>query len=818
MNGQDRDKSKEALLDELVGLRRQILGLKSAVAERYKVEERLQESQRRLATLISNLPGIAYRCRSGPDWVIEFVSHGCLELTGYLPSDLIHNQKISFSQIIHPDDRESAWASIASALKENRPYQLTYRVRTASGEEKWIWDQGRGVYHPQGELEAFEGLMTDITRKKISEEALREVSQFNQQIITHAQEGIVVYDRDLRYVTWNPYMEKLSGLPGSDVLGKLPQEVFSLIEARGHYVLSEESRQAIFQALRKALTGETVSLPDVPYFVKAAGEFGWASGRYGPLRDAQGEVTGVIATIHVVTERRRVEEALRENQRMLATLMSNLPGLAYRCRNDRDRTLEFASEGCLQLTGYSPNDLIGNQMTSYAHLIHPDDRESLWNEVQEAVRDHRPFRLVYRIRTAGGTICWVWEQGRGVFSPDGSLLALEGFITDITDRKRTEEEVLKTQKLESLGLLAGGIAHDFNNILTGILGNVSLAKMRMDPQDRLYRRMEEAEKAALRAKDLSHQLLTFAKGGAPIKRVVSLRSLLKEGAEFALRGSNVRCEFSLPQDLWTVYVDIGQINQVIHNLVLNAKESMPAGGVVRIEGENADIRGSAQGIPIPDGRYLRIAVRDEGAGIPKEHLTKIFDPYFTTKDKGNGLGLSTSYSIIRRHGGYMTAESEVGIGTTFWMFLPATAEEAVDGPVRSPKTILRGKGRILIMDDEALVRDVAAEMLLQVGYEVEAVRDGAEAVAIYKKAKASNQPFDAVIFDLTVPGGMNGQEALDKLREIDPGVRAIVSSGYSNDPIMADYKIHGFHAVVVKPYQLDQLSSILYDVLGPVRD
>lgn len=371
---------------------------------------------------------------------------------------------------------------------------------------------------------------------------------------------------------------------------------------------------------------------------------------------------------------------------------------------------------------------------------------------------------------------------------------------------RLEREIQRAQRLESLGLLAGGIAHDFNNILTGVLGNISLCRTLVAPSDPIHERLLEAEKALLRARDLTAQLLTFARGGMPVKKPSDLRDLILESATFVLRGSRSKCEFDLPDDLWPVEVDPGQISRVIENLVLNADQAMPEGGVITIRAQNLlDPGGSL--------RRVQVSVTDHGVGIPEEHLEHLFDPYFTTKKGGRGLGLATCYSILRHHGGSISVESRVGHGSTFSLVLPATTAT----PPRTRDSgdgIPRGHGRVLVLDDEPLVRSVATQILGHLGYEAVAVADGREAVAHYRQARESGRPFDLVVLDLTVPGGVGGVETLDLLRRLDPEVRAVVSSGYSSDPIMADYPKHGFRGVVAKPYTVGEMGRMLREVLA----
>jgi signal transduction histidine kinase/ActR/RegA family two-component response regulator len=383
---------------------------------------------------------------------------------------------------------------------------------------------------------------------------------------------------------------------------------------------------------------------------------------------------------------------------------------------------------------------------------------------------------------------------------------------DITDRKMMEQEMIKAQKLESVGILAGGIAHDFNNILTGVFGGIQLAKMTCEPDSETHEILAEAEKASLRATDLTRQLLTFAKGGAPVKQITSIEEIIRESAGFALRGSKVRCEFSFPEDLYRVEVDIGQISQVVNNLMINANQAMPDGGVITIGAENLTIRDDKL-FPLPKGDYMKFSVQDQGAGISEDNLSKIFDPYFTTKETGSGLGLATSYSIIKRHGGLIEVESEAGKGTTFNIYLPASKGSVIEA-VPSGKIAFEGTGRILVVDDDEIVREVLAQMLESLGCEPELVPDGKDGIELYIKAIDDGKPFDAVIMDLTIPGGMGGKEAIKELKDIDPDVKAIVASGYSDDPVMARHEDYGFSGAIAKPYNIEKLGEILYKVIN----
>jgi CheY-like chemotaxis protein len=327
-------------------------------------------------------------------------------------------------------------------------------------------------------------------------------------------------------------------------------------------------------------------------------------------------------------------------------------------------------------------------------------------------------------------------------------------------------------------------------------------------------RLTEAESACLRATKLTHQLLTFSKGGAPVRQTVSIAELLTESATFALRGSNVRCVFTIGADLWHADVDDGQINQALHNVVLNAAQSMPNGGTVNVRARNVRLN-AAEVPPFQEGRYLKITVHDQGCGIPAEVQPNIFDPYFTTKDHGSGLGLATAYSIITKHDGFITVESEVGAGTTFVIYLPGSQEEVISVQ-DNPDAPFAGSGRILVVDDEESIRELLSNLLTRIGYEVNCVPDGAEAISVYRNAQAEGQPYTAVILDITIPGGMGGLEALEPLRAIDPQAKLLISSGYANNPVIANYQQYGFNGVITKPYTVQRLHDILQQVIRGV--
>ena len=382
---------------------------------------------------------------------------------------------------------------------------------------------------------------------------------------------------------------------------------------------------------------------------------------------------------------------------------------------------------------------------------------------------------------------------------------------EIAERERVEEELRRVQNLESLGLLAGGIAHDFNNVLTGVIGNLSLLEIMTNDESELHEIVKEAQISADRTKNLTSQLLTFSRGGAPVKEAASIEELIRESTNLSLSGSNTKPEYHFSDDLWVVDMDVGQVGQVVQNLVLNADQAMPNGGVLKISANNVKIS-DRDPVLLNPGLYVKVSVEDQGTGMSTEVMSQIFNPYFTTKQAGHGLGLSITHSIILRHGGYITAHSEIDVGTTFEFYLPASQEQAVT-TTEEGEELARGTGRILLADDEETIHKSVGRMLRELGYEVDSVYDGGEALHAYKASLEAGSPYALIILDLTIPGGMGGKETMISLREMHPEARVVVSSGYAHDPVMAHYGDYGFCDRIGKPVNIAALANVVRRVL-----
>ncbi len=521
-----------------------------------------------------------------------------------------------------------------------------------------------------------------------------------------------------------------------------------------------------------------------------------------PLKDSRGKIISVIEIARNVTERKIMENELKVKENAIETSIDAI-GFA-----DLEGKVTYVNPSYLKMWGYSDvKELLGKPVKE----SWVDEDET--TKVMEITQNTGGWVGELRAKRKDGSTFDVQLSVSMVKDENNKPICMMASFVDITERKKMEEEFQKMQKLKSVGVLAGGIAHDFNNLLTAIIGNLSLIELYAKSGENILEVLEETKRASQQTRRLTQQLLTFSTGGAPIKKGVSITELLKDTASLALSGSNVKCEFSLPDDLWWAEVDEGQIDQAINNMIINAKQAMAGGGTIRVWAENV-IVGAEQGLPLKEGKYIKVSIKDQGTGIMGDDLPKIFDPYFTTKQAGNGLGLAITHSIINKHGGHITVESEMGDGTTFIILLPAFEKEIFRVKDIEEEQVYKGKGSILFMDDQENIKNMVRSMLNQLGYEVEFVGDGTEAIEIYKKAKVSGQNFDAVILDLTIPGGMGGKETIRKLYEIDPEIKAIVSSGYFNDPIMSGYEAYGFKGAIAKPYEIQELSKILYKVVN----
>ena len=611
-----------------------------------------------------------------------------------------------------------------------------------------------------------------------------------RQIIDTMNDALLVLDREGIIRLVNQTACGMFGLSEEQLVGKPPVRAMS-------------GNKAFAGVLASLVQGDVVNNLELEYQRPETDEPGSLSLSASIMCDPSGDLLSVVCVVRDITRRKRTGEDLKQSVSLLrATLDATADGILVVDSNGKivDFNTRFTELWRL------PEEVLATR----------EDRRAL-EFVHDQLQNPQAFletiEELYANPAAESFDVLEFKDGR-VFERYSKAQVIEDTAVgrvwsfrDVTSQRKLEDELLKTQKLESLGVLAGGIAHDFNNILTAVMGNISLARMRVEAGDKLDKWLGAAEKATERAKDLTQQLLTFSKGGAPVKQVISLEQSIRESASFALRGTAVKSAFRFAGDLWPVEADEGQMVQVFNNLIINACQAMSAGGIITIAAANVQIH-ARDSLPLPAGNYVKITVADQGSGIPVDHLRRIFDPYFTTKEHGSGLGLAVTYSVIRNHGGHIQVESESGVGTTFTIFL-AASDRVIDVVVPVDEVRIAGKGRVLLMDDEDVVVAVGSEMLMELGYDVEIALDGAAAIEKFAKASETGKPFDVVLLDLTIPGAMGGKEAIGYIREIDPCVWAIVSSGYSNDPVMAEFTDYGFNSVVSKPYKVAELGRAL---------
>ena len=603
----------------------------------------------------------------------------------------------------------------------------------------------------------------------------------------------LVRDAAGRITTWrlmdaNPAALRSWGRALADIVGLTPDEIFPGADALGRFmpIVREifETGHPREWEMRFAGTDQVLRMVSYP-----VGEFFVSAGfDVSPLRSRERELGAALEEL---------EQATRAG------------GVGLWDWDLRTDQVRYSDEWKRQL-GYRPEEIEG-AFEEWRSRVHPDDLEATLAAVKAVIEStDRAYEVVFRMRHRDGSYRWILAQGALVLDDDERPVRLRGSHIDITERRRLEERVAQTQRLASVSTLAGGIAHDFNNLLTAMTVNLSILDELPTDDAEARELLAEVRAAASKAQGLTAQLLTFSKGGAPVREVASIRDLLVETANFVVRGSKSRCEFDLPEDLANVEADVGQIARVIENLIINAQQAMPSGGTIRLEARNLTL---APGAPdeLPPGAYVELSIADRGSGIAPEHLDRIFDPFFSTKASGSGLGLSTSHSIVARHGGRLTAESEPGSGSVFRVVLPASGAAV---PGRDAKGVISGSGRVLVMEDDPELRRITQRLLRRLGYTCHVGPDGDAVQGLYEQGLRDGRGYDAVILDLTIPGQPGGTEVLGRLREVDPAVRAIVVSGYATDDVLTNYRSHGFVGFLRKPMDAASLSRVLAKALA----
>ncbi len=517
-----------------------------------------------------------------------------------------------------------------------------------------------------------------------------------------------------------------------------------------------------------------------------------------------------LALQNEIARRKEIEESLRHSEEKLRMALDASEQGIWDWNIVKKELIW--SEKCKAIFGFSPNMSVTHEL--FLKAIHPEDRKSVEQAIFRTLDQKDDYEVEMRVLWPDNTIHWVASKGKGFYLDNGKSIRMIGVTRDITERRRMEYDLDRERKLESVGRLAGGIAHDFNNLLAVIQGNIELSKMKIPWKNKVLENLNAAEYASRQAGELTKRLITFSQGGDPVKTLCDINNMIMDTIGNCVTIKSVEKKYSMDDGLWPVELDEGQMRQVLKNLVINAVEAMSGRGSLSVGTKNIMVS-RHDSLPVSEGPYVRISLADTGEGIAEKDLTHIFDPYYSTKqrgsEKGMGLGLSVCYSIVSKHYGCITVKSEEDSGSIFYIYLPAFNKGKLTA-LKYPDekhAATENKKRILVMDDELLVRDVMEQLLQVKGYDVETAADGLEAIELYKKAKEADNAFDAVFLDLSVKSGLGGVPTLERLREIDPQIRAVIFSGYGDDPAIQNYSLYGFVGAVTKPFTLEKLLNVI---------
>lgn len=713
---------------------------------------------------------------------------------GLDPKNFSGDLNTIIAQAIHPDDQEKVNQSNEWVLKEARPGAIEYRVLSPDGTVRWVWAQPGDIsFDDAGQVTRLSGIVQDITERKQRENEL----QLHSEILHNLAEGVHltrVSDGSLVYA--NTAMEQMFAYQP----GELPGRHVSVLNAPTDQDPEETAHQII------ASLNETGRWQGEILNIKKDGTTFWCEASVVTFHHPRYGLTWI--SVHQdITHRKQAENALRESEENLRITLNSI-GDAVISTDTAGRVVRM-NPVAEALTGWTETAAAGQPLADVFNVVDEKTRQPIQNPVKTILAANGIVELSNHIilLSRTGVEHQIANSGTQIRDAHGQTIGVVLVFRDVTEELRTQQELLKIKKLESVGILAGGIAHDFNNLLMSLMGNLELAQMSLSPEHKAYHYLQAARKSMDTATNLAYQLLTFAKGGEPIKETVALGEVITEMAQFSMRGSNLKLETRIAPDLWLVEADIGQLNQVISNLVINAQQAMPNGGTISLSAEN---------FGTIEDRQVKICVEDNGIGIAPHQIDQIFDPYFTTKASGSGLGLAVSHSIIKKHNGRITVHSQVDQGTIFTIYLPAATDDAAysaRGPLPDRASAASFSARILVLDDEASVREIIGAMLEQLGHHATFAAEGQEAVDLYQAAYAIGDHFQAVILDLTIPGGIGGFQVSREILALDPAARLIVTSGYATDPIIANYVQFGFAARIVKPFRMADLEQVIGDTL-----
>lgn len=706
----------------------------------------------------------------------------------------------TWEKLIHPEDIERVTRTLNLHLEGISSFYITeHRLKHKSGHWVWVLTAGKVLLRDDnGAPLRAAGIHLDITKQKTAEDALTRERALLISMINSIPDLIFYKDQDGAYLGCNKAFENFVGRPVTEIIGNSDADIFSPETAE----ISQIQDRELMNSGLPQRNEEWVTFPDghneLLDIVKT------------PLLGPDNTIIGVIAISRDITTLKETEKKLAdERERLAVTLRSIGDGVIT---TDTDGAVVMLNKAAEQLCGWTSKEAEGLPSGEVFRIINGKTRLTEENPAEKVMKSGQTVSLNPDtiLIAKDGTQRKIADSGAPIHDRQSKIIGSVIVFRDVTDQQRMEDEILKVRKLESIGVLAGGIAHDFNNILSAILGNLELtAALLPEENTKIHSLVKNARKATTRAAKLTNQLLTFSKGGEPVLETTSLPKLIQDSADFVLHGSPVSCDYDFPEDLWLADVDTGQLSQVIQNITINAKHAMPSGGTIVVCASNIHRSSTDPILSSDDRNFIKVSITDTGHGIPEEIVDRIFDPYFTTKQEGSGLGLAISHSIIQKHGGYLTVQSHPGEGTTFTLYIPKAHKTNQESTTESNNRTTSRSLKVMIMDDEEMIRTVAQEQLKALGHIPILAENGEQALELYQHHHDSGTPVDVVIMDLTIRGGMGGLEASRELLERDPKARIIVASGYSTDPVMSRYEDYGVQAAIVKPFDMTILQKAL---------
>lgn len=766
-----------------------------ALEQRKNQADLMLEKERLLVTLRSIGDGVITTDTEGHITLMNTVAE---ELTGYSSAESAGKPLGEVFTVICGEGRTQCENPVDKVLAGGGGVGLANNALLicSDGTERAIADSGAPIRDDQGEIIGVVLVFRDVTEKKRAEESLRASEERFRKVYEEGRFGIAIVNKTFGFEQVNRTFCSMLGYTEVELLRMSFKDI-----THSEFVGSD------IEHVRAIIEGKIQVYKTDKKYLHKNGTVVWAAVVVTAVNNDAGEFCYFLAMIQDITDRKRAEENLVvEKERLAVTLRSIGDAMIATDLQGNIVLMNLVAE---KLTGWQTEEANGKPLLSVFNIVNTYSREQCRNPVDTILAGGTIVGLGNDtvLLSKDGREIAVGDSGAPIRNQDGTITGTVLVFRDVTEKQKADAAVQKTEKLESLGILAAGIAHDFNNLLSGLFGYLDLARECVDHKSDAAQYIDKAFSVFGRTKDLTSQLLTFAKGGAPARKTKDLPPLINDTARFALSGSSVKCEFTMDNHLWQCDVDENQLAQVIDNLIINARDAMPRGGTISITAENL-----AEGAPLPatlaPGKYVCIKIGDEGTGINPTHLQYIFDPFFTTKQKGSGLGLAVSFSILQRHNGTLDVESELGKGTTFKLYLPASQGAAT--PEAEKKALMhRGKGAVIVMDDEDYIREIAGEMLSAMGYTVTLSSSGEEAVATMERLRTEGVNVLFALLDLTIPGGMGGVEAAVALKKIDSSVKLVASSGYAEDPVIARPGMFGFNGSIKKPYYKTQLESTL---------